>query len=137
MRVDSAIALVTSLVYKPGWSFTATDHTARFESSIKVRIEYPALNSNRNQAPEYATEIPTTYAEYPVLVDDLDDIQLYRIMVDIIVQIECHEAREFLRVAPTYWAPFHPHRADGMRRWRDSSGITEDHILSDHHFGLA
>jgi hypothetical protein len=138
MRVDSACELINQLCYKPGWKFTASDHTNRFESSIKVRIDYPALNSNREQAADgYQDEIPVTYAEYPILVDDLDDMGLYRVVVDIITDIETHEAREFLRVCPTYWAPFHPHRAEGMRRWRDTEGITRDHILEDQRFGIA
>lgn len=129
MMVSSAVELVNSLVYKPGWKITATDHTSRFESCIAVRIEYPARQSEKSDAPEGYPNHITTYATFPVLVDDVDDVGLYRRILEMIMEIELHEAREFLRVLPTYWAPFHPHRADGMRRFGDPHG--------DLRFGIA
>lgn len=117
MKIPTAIDLVTALTYKPGWSITATDHTNRYEGTIVVRIDYPARNSDRDQAPAYPQEI-STYASFPVIVEDCGgpDV-LYRRILEAIVKIEEHEAREFLRVSPTRWAPFHPHTIDGMRRW--------------------
>lgn len=117
MNVSSAIRLVNELVYKPGWSFTAEDHTNRFEGSIKVRIDYPALNSNRERAEHGYDEEIKTYASFAMIVLDCDDVSLYRKVIERVIEIEIHEAREFLRVEPTFWAPFHPHRIDGMKRW--------------------
>lgn len=117
MNVDSAIQLVNSIIYRPGWKFTATDHTNRFEGTIAVRIDYPARNSNRDQAAQGYPEEIQTYAEFPMIVLDCDDIAIYRRLVQKISDIETHEIREFFRVQPTMWAPFHPHRIDGMRRW--------------------
>ena len=124
MRVESAVELVNHLIYKPGWNITAKDHRNRFEGAIQVRIEYPARNSNREKAAKgYPEEIPGgTYAEFPVIVEDCDDTGLYRKIINKIIDIEAHEAREFLRVEPTCWAPFHPHRIDGMKRWGDVEG---------------
>jgi len=119
MNVASAVRLVNELVYKPGWAFTAEDHTNRFEGSIKVRIDYPAMNSNRDRAEHGYDEEIKTYASFALIVQNCDDITLYRKLLDRIIQIEIHEAREFLRVEPTFWAPFHPHRIDGMQRWGD------------------
>lgn len=135
MDVSSAVELVNnSLVYKPGWTFTATDHTDRFEDTIVVRVDYPARNSNRDQAEgEYPQEI-TTYASFPLVVKDCDDESLIFQLLQAIGRIEMHEAREFLRVKPTMWAPFHPHRADGMRRW---SARTGDRLVDDLQFGIA
>lgn len=116
MNVESALQLVAQLMYKPGWRFEAEDHRNRFEGSIKVTIHYPARNSDKELAPAYAVEIDT-YASFPVIVEDTDDLGLYRRIVDKLIEIETHEIREFLRVAPTCWAPFHPHRIDGMKRW--------------------
>lgn len=122
MRVESAIALINNLVYKPGWHFTATDHTKRFESTVLVRIDYPAVDSGRPNAMRdepYSSEdiLPAAYASFPIVVDQCDDEGLYLAMLQVILEIEMHEAREFLRVKPTYWAPFHPHQTDGMRKW--------------------
>lgn len=122
MLIESAIGLAESLVYKPGWNFTATDHSKRFEGTVLLRIDYPARASERTEAPEYDRLIQT-YAEFPMVVQDCDDVSLYRKILDHIMEIELHEAREFLRVNPTMWAPFHPHRIDGMKRF---GTLTED-----------
>lgn len=134
MEIQSAIALVESLEYKPEWTFTAEDHSARFEGTIKVRIEYPARNSNRDQAEAGYPEEIQTYASFPLVIADCDDESLYYKMMEAIVKIEEHEAREFLRIKPTHWAPFHPHRVDGMKRWQR---ITGQPMVSDLQFGIA
>lgn len=129
MEIPSAIHLVNSLIFMPGWKFTAEDHRNRFEGAIRVRIDYPALNSDRSEAANgYPTPI-TTYAAFPVIVADCDDTCLYRKIMDAIICIQTHEAREFLRVSGTYWAPFHPHRIDGIRRWGNE--------ITDLQFGIA
>jgi hypothetical protein len=121
MEVPSAIRLIENLVFIPGWTFTATDHTKRFEGTILVRIDYPARASERDEAPEYAREIKT-YAVFPVVVSECDDVAIYLKVLWAIIEIQEHEAREFLRVDPTMWAPFHPHRVDGMKRWAALGG---------------
>lgn len=122
MEVQSAIRLINGLIYKPEWKITATDHTNRFESSVKVRIDYPAYSSDRDEAVSgYPTKI-YTYSTFPLIVADCDDVDLYRQIITAIVEIETHEAREFLRVRRTWWAPFHPHRIDGMKRWGNVTG---------------
>ena len=73
MNVTSAIALVGQLIYRPDWLFDATDHTNRFEGAIKIRVTYPALNTNRDQAPAAYPETITTYAEFPMVVANCDD----------------------------------------------------------------
>jgi hypothetical protein len=138
MNVDSAIALVGALIYKPDWIFEAVDHTNRFEGSVKVKITYPARNSNRDQAAAGYPEVITTYAEFPMIVANCDDQSLYRKIANAITEIEIHEMREFLRVNPTYWAPFHPHRIDGMKRWKETeSTCPADDIFPDLRFGIA
>jgi hypothetical protein len=139
MRVDTAIRLINNLIYKPGWSFTATDHTKRFENTINLHVEYPALNSDRDNAERgYADTVdPFARANFPIVLgDSCTDEVLYRRVIDIIMEIELHEAREFLRVQPTYWAPFHPHNIEGMRRWQRTDGIDYS-IVPDLRFGLA
>ncbi|MFF3617308.1 hypothetical protein [Streptomyces sp. NPDC002580] len=122
MEASSAVTLVNQLIYKPGWTIEAKDHTSRFEGTVVVKFVFPAYRSEREFAPEGYPEKITTWAEFPILVSDCDDIELYRRVLAKVMEIELHEAREFLRVPPTYWAPFHPHRVDGMKRWGDSDG---------------
>jgi hypothetical protein len=120
MRVDSAVELINNLVYKPGWKIEATAATKRYEGTIKVKVTYPAFNSDRDEAPGgYSNFIDPdgAYASFNIICEDCDDVSLYRKLLETIMVIEEHEAREFLRVVPTYWAPFHPHRVDGMKRF--------------------
>ncbi|MBM0256376.1 hypothetical protein [Micromonospora sp. 4G55] len=128
MEVKSALDLVNAIIYKPGWRISAEDHTRRFEGAIVVRIDYPARASERDEAPDYEREI-NTYATFPLIVADCDDVGIYRRIVDKLIAIETHEIREFFRIQPTRWAPFHPHRIDGMKRWGDPDG--------DLQFGIA
>lgn len=129
MEIPSALELVRNVIYRPGWEFTAEDHSARFEGTITVKISYPSRNANRDQAAiGYPQEIQPN-ATFPLIVADCDAESLYRKILAAILKIEEHEAREFFRVNPTCWAPFHPHRLDGMRRW----GAVEYDLL----FGIA
>jgi hypothetical protein len=129
MRVASALDLVNSIVYKPDWKISAEDHTNRYEDAIKIRIDYPARNSNRDEA---ANNYPTpimTYATFVVIVGDCGLDSMLRRIVEKLIEIEAHEVREFFRLAPTLWAPFHPHNVDGMKRWGEMD--------KDLQFGLA
>ena len=129
MEVSSAIALINEgLVYKPDWVLVATDHTSRFEGSICLEITSPTYASEKEQALlGYPNEI-RPMARFCVCVATLDIYELVREVIQCINRYDLHETREFLRLKPSYWAPFHPHRHDGMERW----GTPE----SDRHFGL-
>lgn len=145
MEVDSAVTLINQLIYKPGWTFFAEPHTPRFEGAVQVHVTYPALDSGSNSNPEawqsgYTEEIEGgARANFPILVGDADDAEtVYRRLLNCVLEIEEHEAREFLRVQPTGWAPFHPHRIEGMRRWAGSPDRRADQPLChDLQFGLA
>jgi hypothetical protein len=137
MQVNTAIELVNSLVYFPRWKFTATDHTARFEGTILVRIDYPAYNTDRENARQNYDEEIMTYATFPIIATTCDDVEhLLRKVMNALAKIYQHEAREALRVLPTYWAPFHPHNIDGMRRWRTSDHVCDEDIITDLQFGI-
>lgn len=119
MRVESAIRLIENLTYRPGWKFEATDYTKRFEDSIMVKYTFPAYHTERELAEQgYPSHTDESWAQFPMQVGNCNsDVELYRRALRHILKIESHEAREFLRVKPTYWAPFHPHRTDGMTAW--------------------
>ncbi|WP_158857438.1 hypothetical protein [Streptomyces sp. NRRL B-1347] len=134
METASAIKLIDDVLYKPGWEFVARDHSHRYEGTIVVRVYYPARNSNRDQAGKGYPNRITACPDFPLVVKDYTDEDLYAALLRMIVQIEEHEAREFLRVRPTGWAPFHPHRVTGMRRWAARTGKGP---LADIQFGVA
>lgn len=134
MRIDTAIELVNDICFWPGWKFTATDHSNRFEGSICVRVDYKARNTNRENAPDY-DQVIDTYASFPIVVRDLDQVGLYHAVFDKIQVIREHEDREAFRSKATLWAPFHPHNVDGMKRWHHKPELID--LSSDLQFGIA
>lgn len=131
MEVDTACTIINEqLVFFPDWTFEAEPFTNRFESAIRAKIQYPACATERAEAPlGYPRQIVTGGQFTLNLRCDSIDTLMRQVLSDIILPIYCHEAREGLRLAPTFWAPFHPHRSEGMQRWGDPDG--------DLRFGLA
>ena len=140
MQVHTALELINQLIFFPGFEFKAHDYTDRFEGSVKVRVEYDAWNTNRETVKdEHYTEQIRTYAEFPLMVEDInDDAVLYRRLMGVLMRLYEHEAREALRVKGTQWSPFHPHKVGGMRRWLQTSqeGLLPDALLMDFTFGV-
>lgn len=120
MKMSEACDVICNrLVYKPGWRFEAEEHVPRFPGQVKVTVHYPARNSNLADAKDgYPLDI-MTYAKFPIQVWTLTDkYELIRCLIEKIMEIELHEAREFLRLPEDDWlAPFHPHSVKGMARW--------------------
>lgn len=115
MDVQNALGLIAGVSYKPGWIISA-EASDRYDSAVKITVQFSAPNSNN--PPEY----PETLNLAPsvlLMVDDLDEEGLYDELLSwLIYEVEPHEAREFFRVnGNRYDAPFHPHTAEGMRRW--------------------
>ena len=117
MQVSTAVALIKNLEYKPGWSFHAYDHSNRFEGGVRLDIRYECRRSEREFAPDYNVTIEARAAFALQVRDGWDETDLYRAVLEKVLDVEQHEAREFFRVKDTWWAPFHPHRIDGMERW--------------------
>lgn len=134
MHVQEAIDIVNShLVYKPGWVFVASDHTNRFQDSIVIHVTYEALNSNRDLARQgYPELVPGgARASFPIMVGDMDREAFHRCLLERIVDIETHEAREFMRFRDQdFRSPFHPHRLHGIHHFGHAE--TEDLL-----FGVA
>lgn len=135
MHVSTAIALIENLVFKPGWSFAATDHSSRFEGTICVRITQQTFKSEREEAPGgYCTPI-SPYGDFPIVVGAMTDVtDLCFALLGCIASFDSHEAREFLRVKPSYWSPFHPHTTEGMERWAER---TNTPVALDLGYGVA
>lgn len=119
MDTTSACRLIENLIYKPEWRFEPESFERRFEGTITVCIHYPAQKSEQDEAEKGYPTSMMTYAKFTMICAECDEISLYRQLLDIIMKVEAHEAREFLRVKPTYKAPFHPHTVDGMKAWGD------------------
>lgn len=141
MRVHEAIALINEISYKPGWTFTPEDYTKRFEDTVLVKVGYPAPNSDAEFAPDYKQDVlPVARAQFPLIVGDVTNrLEFYRRIMDIILKIEEHEAREFFGVDRTYFdKPFHPHTLAGMQAWcavKDSTSGLQGSIFTDIMFG--
>jgi hypothetical protein len=126
MKVDTAIDFINGITYLPGWKITAKDDTNRFEGSVTVRIAYPAVDTDRENAKVGYEKTIETYAEFRIIVLKCPDQNaVLRKVLDKIMVIYLHETREALRVLPSYDAPFHPHTIAGMDAW----GAEEDDLL--------
>lgn len=141
MRIQTAQELVANLVYKPEWQFNIRENK-RFENTVNVDIVYPAVNSDREDAAAgFPNPIPPmgARASFVLALDSINsDVDLYSALCVFIMQIEEHEMREFLRIEPTFWAPFHPHHTDGIERWAKVTHQKVEYVRQmDMTFGLA
>lgn len=117
MDVARAIELVKGISYRPDWTFTATDHTKRFQESIVLRIDYVAPDTDVKWAPDYA-HIINTHANFVIPLGFLSDEEFYREVYRAILDVEMHESREFFAVeGQTFRKPVHPHTDEGMLSW--------------------
>lgn len=124
MELQSAIDIINDqLVFLPGWEITAEPMVNRFENTVRLHVNYPATRTERELMRSGDVEPIATRASFPLVCDFPDIVGLARcILMDVIAPINMHEAREGLRFKPTFWAPFHPHRVDGMQRWGNVPG---------------
>ena len=120
MDNDTAIRLVNSFRFRPGWRFTAE------RSSWPHLIYVDAVVDTYDTS--YRTEDGTLYKRETLapgmLIDPggLDEAGLaHAILTRLVWNMDKHEDREFLtrRHADGRWiAPLHPHTADGQDAWR-------------------
>lgn len=140
MKVDVAVDLINGIQYLPGWKITAKDDTNRFEGSVTVRIDYPAIETDRSNAKVGYEKKITTYAEFRMIVQECPDQEsvLFKVLQKI-MEIHEHEARETFRIGPGLDAPFHPHYIAGMRAWAHRAYQLPAHevsLLRDQIFGV-
>lgn len=125
MNADSACKIINDADtrFMPDWKVSARLHD-QFQATVIVRVEYPTHNSNRDQAAQGYPAAIRQDAEFPIITEECDDVAALakRLITEAFAQVFLHEAREFLRFGPTCWAPLHPHRIDGMKRWGDVTG---------------
>lgn len=134
MIPDSAVKLLNNIEFKRNgqkWRIHAEEFP-RFEDSVLLTIEYPVIDSSRHH-----WDTPVGEAQSDGDIKEMfyvstkwviqagcctDDTDLYREFLSKVAIIDMHEAREALRIRPSLWAPFHPHRTGGMERWGDPQG---------------
>lgn len=143
MEPKEAVDLINSMGFKPGWTVGARTWQERHQSSIILTVNFPAPDSSF--PPEYKIPVEGgVHGEYALLVGDCrtwDD--LMRKVLTLMIEIETHEWREFLRLGAEHdhYAPFHPHTDAGMLRWaklanRHAKRTEAEHLLSfDLQFG--
>lgn len=138
MDTATAVTLINEqLVFPIGWEVVAKDHSSRFGETIVVDFKLTdARQSERAEAPEGYPNVIKGGARsgWPIYVGDVENIEdlTYKV-IGAMLRNASHEIREFVRVKPTYWAPFHPHRGDGIKRWSQHNGTPES---DDYLFGL-
>jgi hypothetical protein len=121
MLTETAVKLINDTVaFLPGWTVKAKDFTSRHEGCICLYVSYPGRESNRPEAMDGYPVQNEPRATFLLQVAELDDIGLHKAVLDRLIEFITHEFREFYRVKPSYWSPFHPHSIDGMRRWGDA-----------------
>jgi hypothetical protein len=118
MLVSSAVAIINDgIVFFPGWQIHAEDFTSRHEGAVCLSITFPSWETKRSEAMAGFPEANMPRQCFIIQVSDLDDVELHRAVIKILVDCFTHEAREAYRIEPSGWAPFHPHKIDGMIRW--------------------
>jgi hypothetical protein len=143
MEIQTAMNLVNgdpvsgdgpAFVYKPGYTFHADDYTYRMQGAILLTISMVTQSTDREDARRgFNKMLEPLHTTFPIIVKDCksDDDFLYEVL-KVVIELETHEAREFLRKTGTYSAPFHPHRHDSMERYSRYSGR---HVSDDLNYG--
>jgi len=121
MQASRATQIIEDVVYKPGWKFEALV-SDRFEEAVTLQISYAAPNFSRENAPDYLERTMANASFMRLCTPDCTDDSIVEWVFHCIMQVEQHEAREAFRLAPMMYAPFHPHRQDGMQRFGDPDG---------------
>lgn len=119
-----AIELVKNVSYKPSWLLMPRV----VDEDVVLEIGYVERDSDSMWAPNY--ERPT-FNELPfrLNVRSIHSVdELYRKVLNCLVECEKHEAREFFKVGRSFETPFHPHRPDGNRLWETTTWVPTPEI---------
>jgi hypothetical protein len=142
VKGTEAVDLISRTTFRPGMKFSASagsDYNSAYlydmlGSQPAGRSNYVTVylsmktkdTSHCDPDGEYRREIGNSFpsAFWAGDVTDMTENELLRAVLDKFHEtIDMHEDREFLRVRQpdgTWFAPFHPHRADGDAAWYES-----------------
>lgn len=102
------------MTYKDGWRFRAYPaYSRQADHREVVRVNWEA--DVDNSSPAYVDPRPRVLASGTFEVTPGDRTSVEDQILAGVIEAEMHETREFLRFGG--FAPYHPHRADGDRRW--------------------
>lgn len=103
---------IKKVSYKPTWTIT-TELTSDGRE-LMLYVDYVERNSNSEYAPSYQQKAHNTLI-FPFTTAELTTgDQVYRKVLNCLLECEKHEATEFFKVGPTYRSPFHPHTDAGL-----------------------
>lgn len=119
MNATEAVRLINENVsYKAGWdvsAYTFGDPGVSNRVYVSVRATLP--DSDRRHAPNYVYPITSAAAGHIDVSPATTEQSLYKMVLELLIEQEIHEAREFFKVGRDFYAPFHPHTNDGKARW--------------------
>lgn len=118
MNSQEAARLINENVsYKAGWrvrAFAFEDDHTRVYLGLRAVVQ----DSDRRHAPNYPYPIRTSSESFVDVSPTTTEQDLYKSVLDFLINQEIHEAREFFKVGRDYYAPFHPHTSDGEDRYK-------------------
>lgn len=139
MDAKTAVDLINNgITYKPEWTIRAEDYTKRFENGIRLEVLFNIHDTSPACAeqgwPESCKFLNVVH--FNLMVGKLKTpLELYRVLLGILLEIETHEAREFLKLTADNESPFHPHTDEGIRNWYCLDGTLPSYYLSDLTYG--
>lgn len=137
MKTSEVIATLSSLSYKPGWTFEAerldldTLDLLAFlqmgdkaeDCDVRFKVTSRTVDTDRDCAERgYDTPKVLEWDEPMRSSDFKTQGELLASVFGWLMAIELHESREFFRVkSDGLNAPFHPHRPEGIAAWESFS----------------
>lgn len=134
MNSREAARHLKSLVLKPGWRLEVEPQGPNY---VYVNVIFPARNTSN--PPDYNEPVPTAggpsgtfeSGPRPIYVADCQSFdQVQAKLLNLILNVECHEWREYMRQPSRspyaqngYEARFHPHRRDSHLRFKDNARL--------------
>jgi hypothetical protein len=124
MQASEAVRIIKGMVFKPGWRMEATDLGT--DTTVYVRFLIDTVDTSEITPDRFFPREITLVRDFrdiPELLIDVRDLDLERlsaVLVKAATDIDIHENREFLQVQRpdgTWYAPLHPHTAQGNRAW--------------------
>lgn len=121
MTPEKAVEMIHEMILRPGYFIDATPSIRRYEDSVNIIITCDTRDTGTYDRPDMWKEGYPVHvmapAAFTLMVGHLDELGLYRAILDHILAVETHEWREFLRNPHTGRAPFHPHTEAGMANY--------------------
>jgi hypothetical protein len=117
MRAREAVEQIRNTIFKPGWTIEAEEYGYDL---VYVRFKIDTVDTSYNR-PDGTFWKPITVAPDTVFsVARMDETQLSWRLLQLALEVDEHESREFFKVRQpdgSWAAPFHPHTASGERQW--------------------